>query len=80
VTGSINYASNTDVGNIAIAPNGRTAVAVGSFDVGILDIPSQSVVSTFSFAGRSVAITPDGTRALVTGAGSTGKLHVLKLP
>jgi DNA-binding beta-propeller fold protein YncE len=80
VTGSIAYASNSDVGNIAIAPGGQTAVVVGDFDVGILSIATSSVVTKLPGAGRSVAITPDGKRALFTGAGASGKLHVIKLP
>jgi DNA-binding beta-propeller fold protein YncE len=66
VTGSIDYASNQDPHNIAITADGTLAVAVGSFDVGVLDLESGTVIKTFSGGGRSVAITPDGKRALVT--------------
>ena len=66
VTGSIDYASNQDPHNIAITPDGTRAVAVGSFDVGVLSLSSGTVSKTFSGGGRSVAITRDGKRALVT--------------
>ena len=42
VTGSIDYASNQDPHNIAITPDGTRAVAVGSFDVGVLSLASAS--------------------------------------
>ena len=77
VTGSIEYASNQDPHNIAITPDAALAVAVGSFNVGVLSLSSGTVVKTFSGGGRSVAITPDGRRALVT-LGST--VRVFDLP
>lgn len=66
VTGSIDYASNQDPHNIAVTPDGTLAVAVGSFNVGVLSLTTGTVLQTFSGGGRSVAITPDGKRALVT--------------
>jgi len=80
VTATIMFESNQDVGNIAIAPNGRYAVVAGDFKAGILSLADNTVVSSPPIAGRSVAITPDSGRALVTGAGATGKLYVIKLP
>ncbi|HVR03329.1 MAG TPA: hypothetical protein VMT47_14425, partial [Polyangia bacterium] len=80
VTGTIMFDTNQDVGNIAIAHGGAVAVAVGDFKVGVLSLADGTVTSTFSLAGRSVAVTPDGHRALVTGAGASGKVYVLALP
>jgi len=80
VTGEITFETNQDIGNLAIAPSGKVAVAVGDFKVGVLDLTNGSVTATFSLAGRSVAITPDSHRALVTGAGATGQLYVIALP
>jgi DNA-binding beta-propeller fold protein YncE len=77
MTGSIDYGSNQDPHNLAISPDGKLAVAVGSFDVGLLSLQTGSVLKTFSGGGRSVAITPDGKRALVT---SGSKLRVFSLP
>jgi serine/threonine-protein kinase len=76
VLGSIDYASNQDSHNIAITPDGALAVVVGSFDVGVLSLSTNTVAKTFSGGGRSVAITPDGRRALVT-IGSTLKVFAL---
>lgn len=76
VTGSIEFASNQDAHNIAISSDGALAVVVGSFDVGVLSLASGTVVETFGGGGRSVAITPDGKRALVT-AGSTLRVYSL---
>jgi DNA-binding beta-propeller fold protein YncE len=76
VTGSIDYASNQDPHNIAITPDGTLAVAVGSFDVGVLSLGSGTVAKTFPGGGRSVAITPDGKRALVT-QGDTVRVYSL---
>jgi len=76
VTGSIDYASNQDPHNIAVTSDGALAVAVGSFDVGVLSLSTGTVVETFAGGGRSVAITPDGARALVT-AGSTLRVYLL---
>ncbi len=80
VTGTIDYASNTDVGNLAITPNGKLAFVAGDFDVAILDIKTKKVLTKLPGAARSVAITPDGKRALFTGAGAQGTLHVIALP
>jgi DNA-binding beta-propeller fold protein YncE len=80
VTGTIMFETNQDVGNIGIAHGGAVAVAVGDFKVGVLSLADGSVTSTFSLTGRSVAVTPDGHRALVTGAGAGGKVYVLALP
>jgi DNA-binding beta-propeller fold protein YncE len=80
VTDAITFDTNQDVGNLAIAPNGKVAVAVGDFKVGVINLADGSVTSTFSLAGRSVAITPDSRRALVTGAGATGQIYVIALP
>ena len=80
VTAMIDFESNSEVDNVAIRPAGDYAVVVGSFKVAILSLVANAVVSTHPAAGKCVAITPDGTRALITGAGSGGKLHVLKLP
>jgi DNA-binding beta-propeller fold protein YncE len=76
VTGSIDYASNQDPHNLAITPDGSLAVAVGSFDVGVLALATGTVAKRFSGGGRSVAITPDGKRALVT-QGSTLRVFAL---
>ena len=76
VTGSFDYASNQDSHNIAISPDGTCAVVVGSFDVGVLSLSTNTVTKTFSGGGRCVAITPDGKRALVT-IGSTLKVYAL---
>jgi DNA-binding beta-propeller fold protein YncE len=76
VTGTIDYASNQDPHNIAISADGTRAVAVGSFDVGVLSLASGTVLETFPGGGRSVAITPDGTRALVT-QGDTVRVYSL---
>jgi DNA-binding beta-propeller fold protein YncE len=80
VTGMITFETNQDVGNLAIAPNGKLAVAVGDFKIGIIKLSDGSVARSFSLAGRSVAISPDSHRALVTGAGATGKVYVVPLP
>jgi DNA-binding beta-propeller fold protein YncE len=80
VYGTIAFETNQDVGNIALSPSGTVAVAVGDFKIGIIKLPDATVTRTFSLAGRSVAITPDGRRALVTGAGATGKVYVVPLP
>jgi len=80
VTGTIDFESNSEVDNVAIRSAGDYAVVVGSFKAAILSLATSTVLSTHPVAGKCVAITPDGTRALVTGAGSGGKLHVLKLP
>jgi hypothetical protein len=56
------------------------AVVVGSLNIGVLTLADKTVAATYPGAGRCVAITPDGTRALITGAGSGGKVFVLKLP
>jgi DNA-binding beta-propeller fold protein YncE len=79
VTGSIMFATNQDVGNLAVVPSGKLAVAVGDFTTGVINLADGTVASHFSIAGRSVAVTPDGHRALVTGAGAGGKLYVLPL-
>jgi DNA-binding beta-propeller fold protein YncE len=80
VTGMIDHDSNQDVGNLAIAPDGKHAVVVGDAEVAVVSLADGKVVSTHALAGRSVAVTPDGSRALVTGAGATGKVYVIKLP
>ena len=80
VVAPISFESNSEVCNVAITPNGRLAVVVGSFNIGVLRLADNAVAATYSGAGRCVAITPDGTRALITGAGSGGKVFVLKLP
>ena len=78
MTGSIDYAANEDPRNIAVTPDGTLAVAVGSFDVGVLSLATGQVLKTFSTGGRSVAITRDGKRALVT-LGSTLRVYSLQL-
>jgi len=80
VTGMITFETNQDVGNLAIAPNGKLAVAVGDFKIGIINLTDGGVARSVSLTGRSVAITPDGHRALVTGTGATGKVYVIPLP
>jgi hypothetical protein len=80
VTGSITFGSNQDVGNIAVTPGGQVAVVVGDFAVGVLTLADGKVAAKYELAGRSVAITPDGARALVTGAGATGQVYVIGLP
>jgi len=80
VVAPISFESNSEVCNVAITPNGKLAIVVGSFNIGLLRLADNAVAATYSGAGRCVAITPDGTRALITGAGSGGKVFVLKLP
>jgi DNA-binding beta-propeller fold protein YncE len=80
VYGTIPFGTNQDVGNIALSPSGTVAVAVGDFKIGVIKLPDATVTRTFSLAGRSVAITPDSHRAIVTGAGATGKVYVVPLP
>jgi DNA-binding beta-propeller fold protein YncE len=80
VTGMITFETNQDEGNLAIAPSGKLAVAVGDFKIGIINLADGSVARSFSLTGRSVAVTPDSKRALVTGAGATGKVYVVPLP
>jgi DNA-binding beta-propeller fold protein YncE len=80
VGAAIDFASNSEVCNIALAPDGAHAVVVGDFSTAVLDLATGTVATTYAIAGRCVAITPDGARALVTGAGATGKLYVVKLP
>lgn len=80
VTGTIPFDSNQDVGNIAVTPDGKHAVVVSDFTVGVLSLADGTVATTYALAGRSVAVTPDSGRALVTGAGTGGKLYVIKLP
>lgn len=70
--------SNQDPHNIAVTPDGTLAVAVGSFDVGVLSLASGSVAKTISGGGRSVAIATDGKRELVT-LGSTLRVVSLQL-
>jgi len=77
VTASIPFESNDDVGNVAITADGLHAVVVGSFYVGVITLGTNTVKS-HSGGGTSVAVTPDGTRALVTS--SDGNLYVLKIP
>jgi DNA-binding beta-propeller fold protein YncE len=76
----IDFASNSEVCNIALTPDGAHAVVVGDFSTAVLDLAAGTVAMSYTIAGRCVAITPDGTRALVTGAGAAGKLYVVKLP
>jgi DNA-binding beta-propeller fold protein YncE len=77
----IDFESNQEVCNVAIAPDGQHAVVVGTFEVGVLSLgATPAVVRRLAITGRCVAIAPDGTRAYVTGAGAGGKLHVIKLP
>jgi DNA-binding beta-propeller fold protein YncE len=76
VTGSIDYASNQDPHNIAVTSDGALAVVVGSFDVGVVSLATGAVAQTFPGGGRSVAVTPDGARALVT-SGSTLRVYLL---
>jgi len=77
VTSSIAFESNEDVGNVAITADGLHAVVVGSFFVGVITLGANTVKS-YPGGGNSVAVTPDGTRALVTN--SNGNLYVLKVP
>jgi len=75
------FESNSEVCNLAIAPDGKHAVVVGSFNIAILTLGATPAVgSMYSVAGRCAAIAADGSRAFVTGAGATGKLYVVKLP
>jgi len=53
---------------------------VGDFKIGIINLTDGGVARSVSLTGRSVAITPDGHRALVTGTGATGKVYVIPLP
>jgi DNA-binding beta-propeller fold protein YncE len=76
----IAFESNSEVCNVAIAPDGKHAVVVGSFNVAVLSLAPNAVVRMPAVAGRCVAIAPDGSRAFVTGAGVGGKLYVIKLP
>jgi DNA-binding beta-propeller fold protein YncE len=80
VTGTIAFATNQDVGNLAISSDGKFAVAVGDFEVGVISLASGAVVASYALAGRSVAITPDSQIAFVTGAGAGGKLYALPMP
>lgn len=80
VTGTLAHDSNQDVGNLAVTPDGKYAVVVSDFEVAVLSLADGTVAAKHELAGRSVAVTPDGTRALVTGAGATGRLYVIKLP
>lgn len=78
VTGAIDYAGNQDSHNVAITPDGSHAVVVGSFNVGLLSLAGAgSVVCKWSGGGRSVAITPNPARALVT---LSDKLRIFTLP
>jgi hypothetical protein len=55
------------------------AVVVGSFDIGVLPLADNTVAATYLAADRCVALTSDGIRALITGAGSGAKVYILKL-
>lgn len=77
VTATIPYASNQDVHNIAIAPDGSTAVAVGDFDTALISLVSNTVPNVYPGGGGSVAITPDGKRALVTTSSLGGAIRII---
>ena len=79
-TGTVAFATNTDVANLAISSDGRFAAAVGDFNVALISLGAGGVAYTYMLAGRSVAFTPDGQRALVTGAGAAGKVYVIAVP
>jgi DNA-binding beta-propeller fold protein YncE len=88
---AIAFAPNHDYCGIAISPVAATAVVAGAAlngpdegVVAVLDLSARKVVATYPFTGCCVAITPDGTRALVTSFPSesiqTAMLYVIKLP
>jgi len=88
---AIAFAPNHDYCGIAISPVSATAVvagnsesAVGAASVAVLDLAARKVAATYPITGRCVAVTPDGTRALVTSFPSKtvrrAMLYVIKLP
>ena len=88
---AIPFAPNHDYCGIAISPVGATAVVAGNSEllaaepsVAVLDLASRKVTVTYPIAGRCVAVTPDGTRALVTSFPSEtaqqAMLYVIALP
>jgi DNA-binding beta-propeller fold protein YncE len=88
---AIAFAPNHDYCGIAISPVGATAVVAGAAlnapdesVVAVLDLAARKVVTTYPFTGCCVAVTPDGTRALVTSFPSesvqTAMLYVIELP
>jgi DNA-binding beta-propeller fold protein YncE len=88
---AIAFRPNHDYCGIAISPVAATAIvagaspsATGTDSVAVLDLSARKITATYPITGRCVAVTPDGTRALVTSFPSesvlTTMLYVIKLP
>lgn len=80
VTATFPYGSNQDAHNVAITPDGTIAVVVGDFDIGILSLVTNTLITTYPGGGNSVAITPDGETALITSSSGGGTVKAIEIP